>query len=410
MKELLQQATLSISGDSVDAGELIKRTTFLIISMLTVLAGLIWAGMYIGLGLMLAAIAPLAYSILLALGLGIALRQARYQHFVALQLTLIFILPLSLELILGGYESSGAVFMWSFLAPLGSALFQSAKLALRWFIAFIAGSITLVIAAPDLPSLVSVSSEFVVQIFFGMNLLGVVAIVFVAAQYFATQLESELKRSEDLLLNILPPSIAKRLKQGDDPIVDNFDGVTILFADLVGFTKASASLDPNFLIRYLNDVFAAFDTIAESSSLEKIKTIGDAYMVVGGLNDDTKDHAERVLDVAFGFQDALKAVNRAHKMNFKLRIGVHSGSVIAGVLGIRKFAYDIWGDAVNTASRMESHGLADEIQITTATFELVKHRFECISRGIIDVRGKGPVETFLVRGPVSNSDIHRAIS
>ena len=137
--------------------------------------------------------------------------------------------------------------------------------------------------------------------FFGMNLLGVVAIVFVAAQYFATVLESELKRSEDLLLNILPPSIAKRLKQGDDPIVDNFDGVTILFADLVGFTKASASLDPNFLIRYLNDVFAAFDTIAESSSLEKIKTIGDAF-AVGGLNDDTKDHAERVLDVAFDFR------------------------------------------------------------------------------------------------------------
>ena len=201
--------------------------------------------------------------------------------------------------------------MWSFLAPLGSAFFQSAKLALRWFIAFIVGSIALVIATPKLPSLVSVESEAVIQIFFGMNLLGVVAIVFIAAQYFASQLESELKRSEELLLNILPPSIAKRLKQGDDPIVDNFDGVTILFADLVRFTKASASLDPNFLIRYLNDVFAAFDTIAESSSLEKIKTIGDAYMVVGGLNDDTEEHAERVLDVAFGFQDALRAVNRA---------------------------------------------------------------------------------------------------
>ena len=410
MKELWQQATLSISGDPLDAGELVKRSTFLIVSTLTVLAGLIWAGMYIGLGLMLASLAPLAYSILLAVGLGIAMKQARYRGFVSLQLTLIFVLPLTLELILGGYQNSGAVFMWSFLAPLGSAFFQSPSQAIRWFVAFVVSSLTLVISTPELPGFVSVPSDTVIQIFFGMNLLGVVGIVFIAAQFFASQLDTELKRSEELLLNILPPSIAKRLKQGDDPIVDNFDGVTILFADLVGFTKASANLDPNFLIRYLNDVFAAFDTIAESSKLEKIKTIGDAYMVVGGLHGDTGDHAERVLDVAFGFQAALKAVNRAHKMNFKLRIGIHSGAVIAGVLGIRKFAYDIWGDAVNTASRMESHGIPDEIQITAETYQLVKHRFECVSRGIIDVRGKGPIETYFVKGTLSSSGAHRATS
>ena len=311
---------------------------------------------------------------------------------------------------MGGLRNSGAVFLWSFLAPLGSALFQSPKLALRWFFGFIVSSISLIVLTPQLEPLASPPSEIILQIFFGMNLLGVVGIVFIAANFFASQLDQEFQRSEELLLNILPPTIAKRLKQGDDPIVDNFDGVTILFADLVGFTKASAKLDPNFLIRYLNDVFAAFDTIVESSELEKIKTIGDAYMVVGGLGHDADKHAERVLDVALGFQDALKIVNQAYSIDFQLRIGVHSGSVIAGVLGLKKFAYDIWGDAVNTASRMESHSEPGEIQITAETYHLVKHRFECVSRGLVEIRGKGDIETYFVKGALSSSGTHKAVS
>ena len=132
-------------------------------------------------------------------------------------------------------------------------------------------------------------------------------------------------------------------------------------------------------------------------------------MVVGGLNGDSQDHAERVLDVAFGFREALQTVNRAYAMNFQLRIGVHSGPVIAGVLGLKKFAYDIWGDAVNTASRMESHGVPGEIQISKETFELVKGRYNCISRGQIDVRGKGTLETYLVRGLISDSGVYKAV-
>ncbi len=409
MKTFWNQTAISISEDALDSAELIKRTTFIIISTLTIAAGLVWGTMYLVLDLPLAALAPFSYSALLTASFVMTVRTSRYEIFVALQLGLIFTLPLSLDLIFGGYQASGAVFVWSFLAPLGSAFFQSTRIALRWFGAFMVAALVLVTLEPDLPSLVGQDTKSIVGVFYGMNLLGVLTIVFVAAHFFAKQLEMELKRSESLLLNILPPSIAKRLKQGDDPIVDNFDGVTILFADLVGFTSATARLDPNFLIRFLNDVFAAFDTIAESSRLEKIKTIGDAYMVVGGLNGDSQDHAERVLDVAFGFREALQTVNRAYAMNFQLRIGVHSGPVIAGVLGLKKFAYDIWGDAVNTASRMESHGVPGEIQISKETFELVKGRYNCISRGEIDVRGKGTLETYLVRGLISDSGVYKAV-
>ena len=211
------------------------------------------------------------------------------------------------------------------------------------------------------------------------------------------KLSQERAKSEALLRNILPSAIAERLKSDPSHIADGFSDVTILFADIVGFTDLSARLSPAEVVAMLNRLFTAFDDLAEKHGLEKIKTIGDAYMVVGGLPEARPDHAEAVVAMALGMRDVVAAVSKETGYSLKVRIGANTGSVVAGVIGKRKFAYDLWGDAVNTASRMESHGLPGEIQVTEATWARVKDAFELESRGTITVKGKGELPAWLVR-------------
>jgi class 3 adenylate cyclase len=212
------------------------------------------------------------------------------------------------------------------------------------------------------------------------------------------KLGRERMKSEALLLNVLPAEIAERLKSDPSHIADGFSEVTILFADIVGFTDLSARLSPAEVVAMLNLLFTAFDDLAEKHGLEKIKTIGDAYMVVGGLPEARPDHAEAVVAMALGMRDAVAVVSKETGHVLKVRIGANSGPVVAGVIGKKKFAYDLWGDAVNTASRMESHGLPGEIQVTEATWAKVKDVFEMESRGTITVKGKGDLPAWFVRG------------
>ncbi|NUO55013.1 MAG: adenylate/guanylate cyclase domain-containing protein [Polyangiaceae bacterium] len=212
------------------------------------------------------------------------------------------------------------------------------------------------------------------------------------------KLAAEHDRSERLLLNILPRTISERLKGGQQAIADGFANVSVLFADIVGFTVLSAKLPPQELVRVLNEVFSRFDELAEKHRLEKIKTIGDAYMVAAGLPEPRPDHAEAVALMALEMRAALDGLNRKHGYELEVRIGINSGPVVAGVIGKKKFIYDLWGDTVNTASRMESHGVKDAIHVTQATAELLKEKFDLESRGPIEVKGKGEMETFLVLG------------
>jgi class 3 adenylate cyclase len=212
------------------------------------------------------------------------------------------------------------------------------------------------------------------------------------------RLGEERAKSEALLRNILPTEIAERLKADPSHIAHGFSEVTILFADIVGFTDLSARLSPAEVVAMLNRLFTAFDELAERHGLEKIKTIGDAYMVVGGLPEARADHAEAVVAMALGMRDAVAAVAEETGYSLKVRIGANTGPVVAGVIGKKKFAYDLWGDAVNTASRMESHGAPGEIQITASTHEKVKDAFDLESRGTISVKGKGDLPAWFVRG------------
>lgn len=206
----------------------------------------------------------------------------------------------------------------------------------------------------------------------------------------------ERERSEALLLNVLPPTIADRLLHEEKVIGDRFADVTVMFADLVDFTESSEDADPEVLIRELNDLFSAFDRLALRHGLEKIKTIGDAYMVAGGLPEQRPDHAAAVADMALSVRDEVsKHVDPAgHPM--AVRIGIDTGPVVAGVIGEHKFSYDLWGDTVNTASRMESHGVAGTIQVTPRTYQRLGADFTFEPRGPIDIKGKGRMNTWFL--------------
>ena len=211
------------------------------------------------------------------------------------------------------------------------------------------------------------------------------------------ELNLEQARSEKLLLNILPKSIANRLKDNDMRIADSHEAVTILFADIVGFTLMTASMPPAELVDLLSQLFSRFDRLADMHGLEKIKTIGDGYMVVGGAPASRDDHATVIAQLALEMQQELAEFNVQSGKKLQMRIGISSGAVVAGVIGTSKFAYDIWGDPVNMASRMEKTGLPDTIQVSEVTYQLLKASHTLESRGLIEIKGKGEVNTYLLK-------------
>ena len=204
------------------------------------------------------------------------------------------------------------------------------------------------------------------------------------------------RENERLLLNILPEPIAQRLRDGEPLIADRFDDVTLLFADIVEFTRLSSTMSPPELVSVLNDVFTVFDELVERYGLEKVKTIGDAYMVVGGMLDESDDHTVRMAAMALDLAEAVGRIEAAVRLGITFRIGIHCGPVVAGVIGTKKFIYDVWGDTVNMASRMESLGVPGRVQVTHAVMERLIGTFDVESRGLIDVKGKGPTATYLL--------------
>jgi class 3 adenylate cyclase len=210
------------------------------------------------------------------------------------------------------------------------------------------------------------------------------------------ELTSEKATSERLLLNVLPSPIADRLKGGETLIVDRFDAVSVMFADIVGFTMMSAKTSPEKLVTMLNSLFRSFDDLAERHGIEKIKTIGDAYMAVAGVPEPIADHAVAMAHMAVDMLDVVHTYAREHAIPLDIRIGIHSGSVVAGVIGTKKFIYDLWGDTVNTASRMESHGVPGRVQVSEVTANALGGEFELEDRGALEIKGKGKMHTFLL--------------
>ncbi len=210
------------------------------------------------------------------------------------------------------------------------------------------------------------------------------------------ELDSEKKKSDRLLLNILPEPIAERLKKGERLIADRFDQATVLFADIVNFTPMSGSMEADEVVGILNRIFSAFDMLCEKNGMEKIKTIGDSYMAVAGVPEPAPDHMQSAARMALDMQEIIQQIAAAEGLSLTIRIGMHSGPVVAGVIGEKKFIYDLWGDTVNLASRMESHGIPGQIHVTEQVFNRLSGSFEFEARGTIEVKGKGPMQTYFL--------------
>jgi guanylate cyclase len=296
---------------------------------------------------------------------------------------------------LGGFINGSAVVLWGLLSPLGALLFDEPRHALGWLLAYLGLILLSGILQPYL-DISSGLSTAVVNFFFVINLIAVSALVFLMVYYFVGQKNTYQQKSEALLLNILPKEIAAILKHESRTIADHYDEASVMFADMVGFTPLSAELAPVEMVDLLNEIFSFFDSLSDKYDVEKIRTIGDNYMAACGLPRRRADHAQTLVSMALEMREYVTTHTFLDGRRLNFRIGINSGPMIAGVIGRRKFVYDVWGDAVNVASRMESHGQGGSIQITRATYELVKDEFICESRGPVNVKGKGEMEVWFV--------------
>ncbi len=294
-------------------------------------------------------------------------------------------------------------------------LFSGRREAIRWFGAFVALMALAGVLDPFLANKTAQIPTSVIIAFFVLNVLGVTGTCFFLLTYFvrerdisAAMVASEQERSERLLLNVLPEPIAKRLKSGESVIADGASEVGVLFADIAGFTPLSETMSPEDVVRLLDEAFTLFDGLAAEHRLEKIKTIGDAYMAASGLLQRSTRHAEDLAEMALAMQRDVRRLG-----GLQLRIGIDIGPVMAGVIGRSKFIYDLWGDTVNTASRMESHGIPGAIQVTERAYIRLAPAFTFEERGVIEVKGKGPMRTFVLVGPrptIPNEDKARVTS
>ena len=376
----------------------LRKSVLVLSSSMMALLALIWVGTYAALGVWLSALLPFIYQLASAASIATFARQRHYGLFRTSQLAMSLVLPFALQWSLGGFRTSAAVALWGLTCPVGALLFVGARQAVPWFMAFV--GLVAVSAAVD-PMLAGVAPDIpngVVVTFFGLNILGVSTTVYVLLQFFVRARERALADSERLLLNVLPAPVATRLKQSDDVIADGFSEATVLFADIVGFTGLGERLAPADLVALLDQVFAGWDGLAARHGLEKIKTIGDAYMVAGGLPIPRADHAEAIADMALEMGMELARATADSGQALEVRIGIDTGPVVAGVIGRTKFIYDLWGDTVNMASRMESHGLPGAIQVSERAYERIRHTHELLRRGSIEVKGKGPTTTYLLVG------------
>ena len=350
------------------------------------------------------ALMPYIYIIFSYVSLLISYRSKRFEYFTFTQLVMLLVMPFFMQWVIGGYEASSGIAIWAILSPIGALMILGTKQSTPWFVLFLllaalSWKLNYLFSGNSMPIPATIKDTF-----FLMNIIGTACILYAVMRYFQSQKERTLlalnleqARSERLLLNILPKSIANRLKNNDMRIADSHESVTILFADIVGFTLITASMPPAALVDLLSQLFSRFDRLADQYDLEKIKTIGDGYMVVGGAPLGRDDHAIVVAQLAIEMQQALTTFNAETGKKLQMRIGISSGAVVAGVIGTSKFAYDIWGDPVNMASRMEKTGLPGTIQVSESTYNLIKasHTFE--PRGLIEIKGKGEVNTYFLK-------------
>jgi class 3 adenylate cyclase len=391
----------SLPTDSPD--ERLRKSALVLSSLLITSLSFIWVGTYAALGLWRSAFIPLAYQVASLVGLALFARTRRYSAYRASQVAMMLLLPFLLQWSIGGFVESGAVALWAFVAPLGALVFYGPRQAIVWFGGFLAlvalsAAIDGVLPEPseDIPS-------WVVVAFFALNIIGPSVTTFALLEHFVRSrdrahrlLAAEQERSESLLLSIFPQAIAERLKISQEVIAERSEEVSVLFADITGFTPAAERLPAEEVVVLLDEIFSAFDELVARCGLEKIKTIGDGYLVAAGIPTPRADHAKAAARLALAMRQALAVLPVASGLS--LRVGIDSGPVVAGVIGRTKFGYDLWGDTVNTASRMQSHAPPGAIQVTERTYRQLEDGFVLERRTGVVIKGKGEMTTYVLLG------------
>lgn len=312
------------------------------------------------------------------------------------------IVPVTCQWAIGSLHGSGMIIAWAFLTPLGMLIFTRARYAILYMVIFVVCILITVLYEPKFYGYPLEVPAGTITLFYTMNLVTSYTVIFITCAWFVDTIKVEKRISEDLLLNILPRDVAEELKIKGDTRAKAFTMVTVMFTDFAGFTEKSKRMSAELLVDEIHYCFSAFDNIIQKYRVEKIKTIGDAYLCVTGLPVSNYTHAVDMIRAAFEMRDFMIARKKEKEAKgeipFELRIGIHTGPVVAGIVGIRKFQYDIWGDTVNTANRVESLSVPGNVNISQSTYELVKDMpdFEFENRGKVDVKGKGEMEMYYV--------------
>jgi guanylate cyclase len=398
-RALIERA-LAIGADPSDSADLCFRKRLLVgIALLILPVAFVWGCVYLAIGEPVVALTPWAYAAGSIVSLVIFARTRAFAFLRTAQLSLILVAPALGVVTLGSLDESSAVIVWSFLAPLGAVAFDRPSRAWPWFAAFVVTIVlSLLLAEAVRPDAADLPDGFV-RTFDVLNIVAVSFVAMILLVAFARGRDAAQARADALLLNVLPEEVAQRLQSDSQSIADHFENASILFADVVDFTPLSSRLDPREVVGLLDRLFTSFDELVDGYEVEKIKTIGDCYMVAAGVPRPRADHAQALASLAFEMRECARTCVREDGYDLRLRIGISSGPVVAGVIGRRRFLYDLWGDTVNMASRMESHGTPDEIQITRSTWEILRDEFETEPLGLVEVKGKGEVETWRLVGP-----------
>lgn len=376
----------------------LKKISALIIAGACCVAGACWSLMYYFIyGVKDTTILPASFVVIVGTCILISHWTKNYKWAVYALIVCIMYITALIQWSIGGLFDSGFVMAWSIIGPITALTFFSIREAILWFILFFV-NIFITVFFDDYLSMRAIPVEgSIIKLYFVMNLGISSLVVFIFASYFVSNIQKERSRADNLLLNILPGPIARRLKNNEKTIADRHENVSVLFADIVGFTNYASRALPEELILKLDLIFNRFDKLAQKYGIEKIKTIGDAYMVAGGIPNPDPAHCEKMAFFAFDMLAEIEALNENAEHPFTVRIGIHCGPVVAGVIGQSKIAYDLWGDTVNVASRMESTGVAGKIQISENFQAQISDAFHTTERGKIEVKGKGQMNThFLV--------------
>lgn len=376
---------------------------------ITILA-IVWVVVYLTLGRPWAAAIPFCYQVITLASIAWVALRGWSERFRTSQIVIVLLLPALLMWSLGGFVSGSAVVIWAFLAPMGALVFSTKRQATIAMGAFAALVLVSGIIDPWLSSHIEPLPATTILLFFVLNIVSVGCVALGTTVYFVHQrdraqaelaqanraLDAERARSDQLLRNILPDAVAERLKNGE-VVADRYDAVTVLFADIVGFTSLAATLTADEVVGMLGRIYGVLDDLATEHRLVRIKTMGDAYMAAAGVPEVTMANVGAI--AAARMAAAMLSRIAVETPDVQLRVGIHTGPAVAGVIGRRTFAYDIWGDAVNVASRMESHGLPGEVQLSAATYALIKDSIACSFRGRIEIKGLGPMDTYLLTRP-----------